>query len=203
MSERTGEQTATFHTAGEYTLVMQRTASWCPNCGRRRGGDGRCADCDPWWTSPIVQIGGPISLGVVLLLLGGITLMQPNRAPGEVRSAAAISRQQGVTPTFGSYASPVHPYGNYSPAPVYTAPVYNPAPIPAVNFARAVPPSLEELQLRAIEQLREVTAYTDAVVEQQRQARWQQQRAALQSYQSAAYMPVSYATRPVAEAYAY
>lgn len=42
-------------------------SGWCPGCGRRRGPDARCANCDPWWTSPLFQLGVPAVLATLFL----------------------------------------------------------------------------------------------------------------------------------------
>jgi hypothetical protein len=51
-------------------LASNFAPGWCGVCGRKRGADGRCGDCDGWWTSPLLTLGGPaIALGTALLLL--------------------------------------------------------------------------------------------------------------------------------------
>src|SRR5438105_4566739 len=108
---------------GNYSVTLNRTASWCPNCGRRRNPDGRCPDCDPWWTSPVVQYGGPLSLLIVLALLGGIALTQSHNSSRQVRSLPAIVGNPGNTRSYGM-TYPANPYGGYSSPRMYNPPAY-------------------------------------------------------------------------------
>lgn len=60
-------------------------SGWCNNCGRRRGSDGRCSNCDPWWTSPLVSVGGP------MLALAALGLMVIVRVVGPRPSGSGAS----------------------------------------------------------------------------------------------------------------
>jgi hypothetical protein len=168
-----------WQTTGKYTQTLQYTASWCPNCGRRRGPDGRCASCDPWWTMPVVQYSAGLSMLVLLLLLGGIAIFQPHNDAHFANAPSSVGNGAGVAPTF-SNAIPTNP-PVYSGAVGYTPPPYSAPHFTPVNYSATMSPNVQELQWRAIEQLREATAYTDAVVEQRRQEQWQERRAFSQS----------------------
>ncbi|MES2463007.1 MAG: hypothetical protein V4671_20675 [Armatimonadota bacterium] len=69
-------------------------SGWCPECGRRRGADARCKNCDPWWTSPLVQAGVPAVLGMLFLVTTGTALVkQPQKPRGtSVTQVAGSSR---------------------------------------------------------------------------------------------------------------
>lgn len=46
--------------------------AWCSSCGRERDDSGRCPNCDSWWKSPLLTVGGPL---IALTLMGMATLI--------------------------------------------------------------------------------------------------------------------------------
>jgi|GEM_PF-977055 hypothetical protein len=144
------------------------TAGWCGNCGRRRGPDGRCSNCDPWWTSPLFQIGGPAVLLVSLFLIVGVTLFKP-KADSSPRIAA--TRVNSTIP-----ATQIPGYGTI---PAMSAPRL-PASPPIISAQQVasipVPPTRTEIQLRQLQELRRLTAYVDSVVQADQNARAQRAR---------------------------
>ncbi len=70
-------------------------SGWCPECGRRRGADARCRNCDPWWTSPLVQAGVPAVLGALFLMTTASALIRQAEKPRGVaaRTPGASSLQ--------------------------------------------------------------------------------------------------------------
>ena len=83
-------------------------SGWCVDCGMRRGADGRCANCDPWWTHPMLQHGG---MAVVLAVIGTIIMVTVGKAKERDfeeaarngSSSAGVSRpQQRWSPVGGS-----------------------------------------------------------------------------------------------------
>ena len=52
-------------------------SGWCVDCGMRRGSDGRCANCDPWWTHPMLSHGG---IAVGLAVIGTIVMVTVGKA---------------------------------------------------------------------------------------------------------------------------
>ena len=99
-------------------------SGWCVDCGMRRGTDGRCANCDPWWTHPMLQHGG---MAVVLAVIGTIIMVTVGKAKERDfeeaarngSSSAGVSRpQQRWSPVGGSGVdTPLPGFGGNS-APV-------------------------------------------------------------------------------------
>ncbi len=114
-------------------------SGWCVDCGMRRGADGRCANCDPWWTHPMLQHGG---MAVLLAVIGTIVMMTLGKAkerdfeeaarssgsgsvsrPRQGWSPAGGSSENAALPGFGgSYPSASAPVSIYAP-PQVSAPV--------------------------------------------------------------------------------
>ncbi len=68
-------------------------SGWCPECGLRRGADSRCKNCDPWWTSPLVQAGIPVLLGAFFVLTTASALLkqfQPSASAAAVNAGARL-----------------------------------------------------------------------------------------------------------------
>jgi hypothetical protein len=151
-------------TTGTYGYT---TAGWCGNCGRRRGPDGRCSNCDPWWTSPIFQIGGPIALLVSLGLIIGISVFKGGQDNGPRIAATVVNNPIAATRIPSSVTGPTYPAARIS-APVVSAP-----PLTA-NYGRT--PRAEEIRLQQQYELQRATAYADAVVQADQNARAQQAR---------------------------
>lgn len=145
------------------------TAGWCGSCGRRRGADGRCPNCDPWWTSPLVQTGGPVVICVSLVLILGISLLR-GRVDTSNRTAASTR-----TAPYSYNASPAMPFATGAPTmPSYSTPAPIPAGpyIPAMNVSAVVNrPTEDQIRYAELEQLRKTTAYVDAAVEADQYAR--------------------------------
>ncbi|MFM7320631.1 MAG: hypothetical protein ACKO5K_03775 [Armatimonadota bacterium] len=57
-------------------------SGWCYTCGARRGVDGRCPQCDPWWTSPLLVTGIPVVAVFGLLLALTVARFSPKGAGG-------------------------------------------------------------------------------------------------------------------------
>ena len=115
-------------------------SGWCVDCGMRRGADGRCANCDPWWTHPMLQHGG---MAVVLAVIGTIVMITLGKAkerdfeeaarngsssegvsrPQQRWSPVGGSSENAALPGFGgSYPSASAPVSIYAP-PQVSAPV--------------------------------------------------------------------------------
>ena len=92
--------------------VSPYASGWCTVCGRRRGNDGRCVNCDPWWTSPLIQVGGPI-LAVGSLFLVGLALAvappRPDPAAASSRPRPTLFTPPAVSSTFASPVAPLAP----------------------------------------------------------------------------------------------
>lgn len=68
-------------------------SGWCVDCGMRRGVDGRCANCDPWWTHPMLQHGG---MAVVLAVIGTIVMITVGKAKErDYEEAARVGGSRG------------------------------------------------------------------------------------------------------------
>lgn len=114
-------------------------SGWCVDCGMRRGADGRCANCDPWWTHPMLQHGG---MAVLLAVIGTIVMITLGKAkerdfeeaarsggsgsvsrPRQGWSPAGGSNENSALPGFGgSFPSSSAPVSIYAP-PQVSAPV--------------------------------------------------------------------------------
>lgn len=140
-------------------------SGWCPHCGRRRGSDGRCNNCDPWYTNPLVQYGAPFVAVVTVFLVAGAAMLSPRRAEGDTSPGAVLSAQA----TQAAYLPLNAPYA--APARVTSIPPMPTPPSPATvaaNFAPSQPTDAQ--QFEELENLRRLTAYVDARVDQEREA---------------------------------
>lgn len=99
-------------------------SGWCVDCGMRRGSDGRCANCDPWWTHPVLSHGG---MAVVLAVIGTIVMVTVGKAKERDSeeatrsgsSAGASRPQQRWSPVGGSgMDTPLPGFGGSSSAPM-------------------------------------------------------------------------------------
>ena len=95
-----------------YSRPPQGSSGWCGTCGLRRGADGRCSNCDAWWTSPLVQYGAPLLIAFTFLLILGVSLLRPKSSFLTVDSspiAVPAARSFGIaspSPGFpGGFAS--------------------------------------------------------------------------------------------------
>lgn len=70
--------------SGDASASKHYLSGWCPECGRRRGADARCKNCDPWWTSPLVQAGVPAVLGVLFLVTTTTTILKQAQPRAQV-----------------------------------------------------------------------------------------------------------------------
>ena len=153
------------------------TSGWCGSCGRRRAADGRCLNCDAWWTSPLVQIGGPVVvLGTLLLLvsLSFVRTFSGSRDGGDVAggrspaftapaaSSAVLGSPGGVSPL-----SPYRPSAAFSAAPPPAPPMQMPI---AASFAPS-PPSAAELAWAAQRELVQNAGYVDYTIQRDDAAR--------------------------------
>lgn len=126
-------------------------SGWCRHCGRKRGADGRCADCDGWWTSPLLTSGVPvIALGTAFLLAALPLLRHRTYAPVYADAPSVLSSP--ATPRYFISAPILPPV--MRPQPVYApASLFAPAaPVPAVRIAAAAPvdPAQEQMRLQAM-----------------------------------------------------
>ncbi|WP_394796386.1 hypothetical protein [Armatimonas sp.] len=130
-------------------------SGWCTACGRRRGNDGRCVNCDPWWTSPLVQVGGPIvAVGSVLLIGLAIALTPPKPDP----AVASASSGHSSPPALSPFSAPIPSHNTLSLGPL-SPPQFQPsaalAPIPKLPESFfAAPPHPDAAMLENFEQLR-------------------------------------------------
>ena len=101
----------------------QYLSGWCQQCGRKRGADGRCADCDGWWTSPLLRVGGPVIAVGTVLMVGLIPLLQ-HRTYTPVYAVAPVLSSPAAPftsrPLIISPAAPIAP-ASYLPT---TAPLF-------------------------------------------------------------------------------
>jgi hypothetical protein len=129
-------------------------SGWCTQCGRRRGSDGRCVNCDPWWTSPLIQVGGPALAICCVFLVGLVAAVSSPRsdpaadssgdrqAPPAIFSTGAVATR--LTPPVGPLSAP---YVAAAPPPLATMPT-----LPADYFAPPPPPDAQ--QMAEFEELR-------------------------------------------------
>ena len=95
--------------------------TWCLRCGRRRGADGHCPDCDGWWTAPVYLYGGGLVAAVTTLLLIFVPLLRPHSFSARVIegtpvtlgrpmvSGPAMSVSLDATPVFVSVPAALPP----------------------------------------------------------------------------------------------
>lgn len=162
-------------------------AGWCAGCGRKRDRDGSCSNCDRWYHSPLILAGGPLVLGMSLLLYIGISILRP-----EPRPALAAAPPASAAPLLTTAAAgPGRPgvYSGFSPAlapppAVVTAPA---SPLPGVTgFQYRSEISWQEAEERRaqaqflqMEALRNAAAQADALMAAEAAARHARERAAL------------------------
>lgn len=77
---------------------------WCAGCGRRLTRDGRCSNCDAWWASPLVGVGGPLLLVILVALGVGIWWLNRSNSPASVPGGAlpAASAPAAFRPVFAT-----------------------------------------------------------------------------------------------------
>jgi hypothetical protein len=110
-------------------MSQNYSSGWCERCGRRRGGDGRCSNCDPWWTSPLLQVGAPLVAGCAAVLVFLISTY--GTRPSERLGARETRPMSAPMPSAPSVLMPGGPAGSVASILPYapTAPfVANPAP---------------------------------------------------------------------------
>lgn len=152
-------------------------AGWCPHCGRRRGNDGRCADCDPWFTSPLVQYGGPIVGAFTVFLIAGTFLIGArNNANTETvangNNAGVLGAPSVAGPSFPLNAMPQFPT---------VQPIAPPMPRPPdpASMAASFTPYIYSPDAHAYaeaDNLRQMAAWTDWQVDTLRREQEDQQR---------------------------
>lgn len=128
-------------------------SGWCVSCGRRRGADGRCVNCDPWWTSPLIQIGGPILAVTALVLVVVTASVTPLRSdPAKLASGGAT----GARPLVFSAPQPLPAVAALGPLSPPTGVSSNTFPtLPTLPPAAFLPPpDPERAQFEQLEQLR-------------------------------------------------
>jgi hypothetical protein len=153
-------------------MSQNYSSGWCERCGRRRGGDGRCSNCDPWWTSPLLQVGAPLVAGCAAVLVFLISTY--GTRPSERLSARPTSPVSAPAPFAPSVLMPGGPAGSVASILPYapTAPfVANPAPTFAAprsidrNQGWSSAP-LQETPSPELEQLRSMVWAADAAERQ-------------------------------------
>ncbi|MBC8104224.1 MAG: hypothetical protein H7Z41_16740 [Cytophagales bacterium] len=125
---------------------------WCPECGRRRSGDARCANCDPWWTSPIIQAGLPVLIGIFFVVTSASAWMSVKPKPSGVAASRAAVSSRPVT---------VQVPPGYQPSTASVAPSVRPPAMPAARTGAM------DLAVRAQRE----GAYINAVLQAQDRAR--------------------------------
>ena len=140
-------------------LLTSRYASgWCDNCGRRRGADGRCVACDPWWTSPFYVYGSLTVLSVTAILLTVIPMLR--------RPVAIARHNPGVTnvavlqsnTTWGS-APPAVSVPNVLPAFRSVSPTAPVIVVPTPSLRTLPPPNADDTA--SLSELARLRAMTD------------------------------------------
>ena len=108
-------------------------------------------NCDPWWTSPLIQVGGPIvAVGSILLIGLGIAITPPKPDPA--------ATTHSPFPTGSPFSAPPQmrntvATGPLSPPQLQTAPALAPIPkLPASFFV--APPDPDVAMFANFEQLR-------------------------------------------------
>lgn len=147
------------------------TSGWCGSCGRKRGPDGRCENCDPWWSSPLIQYGAPLIAGVTLLLFIGTSLARQNLrgsddanlprtvfAPTTARPVAGGVRGYSANP--GGFSAPPSAYGTPMQAATFGASI----PVMNVSPSDARQPTPDQVRALRHEELRRMTAAVDATI---------------------------------------
>jgi len=140
-------------------------SGWCPECGRRRGADARCANCDPWWTSPLFQVGIPAVL-VAFLAISRAAMTWGRQHPVSAPSTT-VSATHGVDSESAGYwpGTPVRIAAvvsvPYRPAPSIYVPVM-PVRYATPVFSPVVSP--ESVRQMQMEQIRRQGQYLDSVL---------------------------------------
>ena len=153
------------HMAALQSSRFART--WCDGCGRRRGADGRCPVCDPWWTSPFYVYGSFLTVAVATLLLTILPLLRtpspnsPANPPGSPTVAVLVS-----SPGFAPVGTPVVQIAAPPAAPLRRPALTVPAPLVA---AFPQPPTQMNAGLGNLARLRAMTDYA-AGMETRREA---------------------------------
>lgn len=129
-------------------------SGWCTTCGRRRGSDGRCVNCDPWWTSPLIQVGGPALAITCVFLVGLVAAVTPPKA-----DPSAVSSESGRSSAPALFTPPAAPT-YITPTGPLTAPTFAAAPPPLATIPQLPPeffqptPPPDAQQMAEFEQLR-------------------------------------------------
>lgn len=133
-------------------------SGWCSNCGLRRGADGRCSNCDPWWTSPLIQVGGPL-VTVAALALIVLSQVAGGRPTGGGSSFRANPNAPARSASPVAYADPsiAQPRGIVFPSVAGSLPPPNP------DAALLRPVSRDAELLADLERLRGMVWYADSV----------------------------------------
>ncbi|MBC7807433.1 MAG: hypothetical protein H7145_14940 [Akkermansiaceae bacterium] len=120
-------------------------SGWCVRCGYKRSAEGNCPNCDRWYTHPLLTIGGPLTLSLLILLLVGIRSLR-EADPGFARFRNGLLHAAPM-PAFVD-PNPIRPRN--TAAPVFFTPA-NSGSLPLVRAE----PSLLERQFANLESLRE------------------------------------------------
>ena len=142
--------------------LHRRRADWCDHCGRRRGGDGRCVECDGWWTHPLLVFGVPIVGGTTALLVTFLLMSGPT-ARGASLLATSQSLRPATAPVFagstGSRAGFVNPSGFLAAARPLSR-----QPLPPMPVLPPPSPAPEAMQIAELGHLRAITDSAETAV---------------------------------------
>ena len=119
-------------------------SGWCVRCGCKRSAQGDCPNCDRWYTHPLLTIGGPLTLSLLILLLVGIRSLR-DADPGFARFSNGLLHAAPMPAFIDPY--PVRVSRNTTP--VFFTPA-NPGVAPVVQPEE----SRLEKQLANMENLR-------------------------------------------------
>ncbi len=120
-------------------------SGWCGRCGYKRSVEGNCPNCDHWYTHPLITVGTPLALSLLVLLLVGIHSLR-NADPGFARL------QNGLL-----NAAPMPAFIDPNPARplIKTAPVFFTPAAPVPLMIAKDEESAVEKQFTNLEDLRE------------------------------------------------
>ena len=127
---------------------------WCSGCGRKFTPEGRCPNCDAWWASPLVRVGGPLLALTLVLLVLGIQALRPQEAERPAAPVLSAPREAPASPASPLWA----PQTARVPAPEAPLPPLERYVEPAPQTASAAVSQAEQMRLR------QLSAYVDAVI---------------------------------------
>ena len=135
------------HTALAQTGIAEAylASGWCVRCGYKRSAQGDCPNCDHWYTHPLLTIGGPLTLSLLILLLVGIRSLR-EADPGFARFHNGLLNAAPMP----AFIDPTPSRPTHSEPPVFFRPA-NPGAVPVIRPEE----SRVEKQYANLESLRE------------------------------------------------